>query len=136
MSGLLRAAPAGGIDSMQHINRTVITTQFVAGILVIPFLSILFAFYAFSTIHGAALHMIILAPTVYVPTVLLITMFGNVPMNNKLAALDPTSSEAEQYWRMYGRAWTRLNHVRAIGSVATAGLYMAAGVALIKSGQA
>ncbi|MEL6956662.1 MAG: hypothetical protein AAFO88_08470, partial [Pseudomonadota bacterium] len=40
MRGLLRAEPAGGIEAMQHINRTVLRTPFVAGILAIAPLSI------------------------------------------------------------------------------------------------
>ena len=40
MAGLLRGSPAAGIEAMQQINRTVIRTQFVAGILLIPFLSV------------------------------------------------------------------------------------------------
>ena len=31
MRGLLRGEPAGGIEAMQHINRTVLRSQFVAG---------------------------------------------------------------------------------------------------------
>lgn len=63
------------------------------------------------------------------------TMFGNVPMNKKLERLDHTSSEAEAYWLEYGRVWTRLNHVRSLGSILTAGLYLIAAVMLIASGQ-
>lgn len=135
MSGLLRAAPAGGIESMQHINRTVIKTQFVAGIFCIALFSALFAIYSLNVFEGAALFTIILAPLVYVPTVFLMTMFGNVPMNNRLASLDHTSAEAEAYWLHYGRVWTRLNHFRSLGSILTAGLYTIAAVTLITSGQ-
>ena len=131
MSGLLRTEPAGGIEAMQHINRTVIKTQFVAGILLIAPLSILFAFYSWRTFDGIALLAILTAPIVYVPTVFLMTVFGNVPMNNKLERLDHASSEAVTYWRRYGRIWTRLNHVRTIGSVATAVLYLIAAVHLV-----
>jgi uncharacterized membrane protein len=135
MSGLLRTAPAGGIAAMQHINRTVIKTQFVAGILSIAPLSVLFATYSWTNFDGAALVVLILAPVVYLPTVFFMTIFGNVPMNNKLARLEHTSVEAEAYWKEYGRNWTRLNHVRTIGSVLTAGLYIIAAISLITSGQ-
>lgn len=135
MSGLLRTAPAGGIESMQHINRTVIKTQFVAGILAIAPLSVLFAVYSLWAFEGAARVTLILAPIVYLPSVFLMTMFGNVPMNKKLERLDHTSPEAEAYWSEYGRVWTRLNHVRSLGSILTAGLYLIAALMLIVSGQ-
>lgn len=135
MSALLRTAPAGGIEAMQHINRTVIKTQFVAGILLIALFSVLFALYSLTVINGTALATLILAPIVYLPTVFLMTIFGNVPMNNKLERLDHTSAEAEAYWVKYGRDWTRLNHLRSLGSVLTAGIYLIAAITLITSGQ-
>lgn len=135
MSGLLRTAHAGGIEAMQNINRTALKSQFVAGILLIPPLSVLFAIYAMTVFNGTALIMIILAPIVYLPTVFLMTMFGNVPMNNKLEGLAQTSAEAAAYWVEYGRVWTRLNHVRSVGSVLTTGIYIITAVMLIKTGQ-
>jgi len=135
MSGLLRTAPAGGIEAMQHINRTVIKTQFVAGILSIALFSVLFAIYSATVFDGAALVTLILAPIVYLPTVFFMTIIGNVPMNNRLERLDYTTLEAEAYWVKYGRDWTRLNHIRTLGSVFTAGLYIIAAITLITSGQ-
>ncbi len=135
MSGLLRTAPAGGIEAMQHINRTVIKTQFVAGILSIALFSVLFALYSTTIFEGAALVTLILAPIVYLPTVFFMTIFGNVPMNNKLERLNHKTFEAETYWIDYGRDWTRLNHIRTLGSILTAGLYIIAAVTLITSGQ-
>jgi uncharacterized membrane protein len=135
MTALLQVAPAGGIESMQHINRTVLKTQFVAGILSIAVFSVLFAVYGLLVFDGAALVTLVLAPLVYLPTVFLMTLFGNVPMNRKLDELDHSAAETEAYWRHYGRVWTRRNHVRALGSVLTAGLYLIAAVTLITSGQ-
>lgn len=135
MKALLRTVPAGGIEAMQHINRTVIKTQFVAGILSIALFSVLFAIYSLFAFTGSAMVTIILATIVYIPSVFLMTMFGNVPMNNKLEALDYTSFEAQVYWKKYGRIWTQLNHVRSLGSIATAGLYVIAAITLITSGQ-
>ena len=136
MAGLLRAKPAGGIEVMQHINRTVMKTQFVAGIILIAVFSILFALYANANIEGYARVNIILAAVIYVPSVFLMTMFGNVPMNNKLDRLDHTSAEAALYWEKYGRDWTRLNHVRAIGCALTAIIYIIGAVQLITNFQA
>lgn len=135
MSELLKTSPAGGIEAMQHINRDAIKTQFVAGILSIAVFSVLFALYSLKVFEGAALVTLILAPAVYLPTVLLMTMFGNVPMNNKLERLDYATAEAEVYWAEYGRVWTRLNHVRSVGSILTAGIYIIAAITLITSGQ-
>ncbi|MEP3421469.1 MAG: anthrone oxygenase family protein [Erythrobacter sp.] len=135
MSALLKAEPASGIEAMQHINRDVIKTQFVAGILSIAVFSVLFAAYSFAAFDGAALVTLILASLVYVPSVFLMTMLGNVPMNNRLDSVDHTSAEAHSYWIEYGAKWTRLNHFRSFGSILTSGLYIFAAITLITSGQ-
>jgi len=135
MSALLKTKPSSGIEGMQHINRDVIRTQFVAGILSIALFSTLFAIYSLTVFEGAALATLILAPLVYVPCVFLMTMLGNVPMNKRLDSLDYSQGQAEAYWREYGQRWTRLNHVRSFGSVLTAGLYIIAAITLITSGQ-
>ena len=131
MRGLLRAEPAGGIEAMQHINRTVLRSQFVAGLLVIAPMSVITGVYASGALDGVARTALIAAPLVYVPTVFLMTLFGNVPMNNRLDRLDYRSTEAATYWQTYGRHWTRLNHVRTVGSVLTAGLYLTAAISLV-----
>jgi len=135
MAGLRLAAPAGGIEVMQHINRTVLRTPFVAGIFSIAAFSLLFALYGLVAFEGAARATLVLAPLVYLPGVFLMTVFGNVPMNDRLASLDHNSAEAQAYWRDYCRRWTRLNHVRYVGCVLTAGLYTIAAITLITSGQ-
>lgn len=135
MSALLKAEPASGIEAMQQINRDVIRTQFVAGILSIAVFSTLFAIYSLTVFEGAALTSLMLAPLVYVPSVFAMTILGNVPMNNRLDRLDHRSPEAHAYWLEYGHRWTRLNHVRSVGSVVTAGLYTIAAVTLIAGGQ-
>ena len=135
MTGLLRTAPAGGIEAMKHINRTVIKTQFVAGILLIAPFSIGFAIYGFFVFEGAARSTLVLAPLVYLPSVFLMTIFGNVPMNNKLEAFDHDAVEAQAYWARYGRDWTRLNHIRTLGSIGTAMIYITAAIMLVESDQ-
>jgi len=135
MSALKKTKPAGGIEAMQQINRDVIKTQFVAGILSIAVFSVLFALYSLAVFEGAALFTLILAALVYIPSVFLMTMFGNVPMNNALARLDHDSLDARFYWKKYTRTWTLLNHARSLGSILTSGLYVIAAITLISSGQ-
>jgi len=135
MSALLKAEPTAGIEAMQHINRDVIKTQFVAGILSIAVFSMFFSFYSFAVFEGPALVTLMLATLVYMPSVFLMTMLGNVPMNNKLEGLDHASDQARAYWLEYVKRWTRLNHFRSFGSVLTAGLYIIAAITLITSGQ-
>lgn len=130
MAGLVRTAPAGGIEAMQHINRTVMRTEFIVSFIVLAPASIAFAVYGVFALDGFARHLIVAAAIVYCSSVFLVTVAGNVPMNERLAGMQAQSREAQEYWAVYGRRWTRLNHVRTIGSIATAGLYFLAMLAI------
>jgi uncharacterized membrane protein len=59
----------------------------------------------------------------YVVGVFVQTMVVNVPMNNALDAVDPTSDEGASYWRTFLDRWTPWNHVRTLlGTAASATL--------------
>lgn len=134
MAGLLQAEPAAGIQSMQWINRTVLRTEFVAALISIAVFSLLFAIYAMIAFQGPSQVAIVAAAFIYVPSVFLMTIYGNVPMNNQLAEFDYRSDEAAIYWKTYNKQWTRLNHIRTLGSIFTAGLYLIAAITLINTG--
>ncbi|MEL6367562.1 MAG: anthrone oxygenase family protein [Pseudomonadota bacterium] len=132
MSALIRANPASGIESMQQINITVLRTQFVAGLLLIPPLSIGLAVYAWDMLSGWTRMSIALAPLAFVLAVFLVTLLGNVPMNQRLARMTPDNTDAHTYWRRYRIVWTRFNHVRVLGSVVTAVLYLFVAIRLVQ----
>ncbi|SFR29228.1 Uncharacterized membrane protein [Lentzea waywayandensis] len=50
---------------------------------------------------------------IYLAGSFLLTMFVNVPMNNRLERTD------DAYWPEYLRTWTIWNHVRAVASIAS-----------------
>ena len=130
MRGLLRAAPAGGIESMQQLNRTVFRSVFLTTFLALVPVSIALAIYAWFALNGPAMGLIIAAAVIYFHFVFIVTAAGNVPMNEKLDKMDPASAEAAAYWSIYGRVWTRWNTLRTFGSIATAGCYLLAAMQL------
>lgn len=129
MAGLARARPAGGIESMQHINRTVFRSVFLMSFLSLVPLTIGFALYVAPRTEGYGRVYVIAAAITYILAVFVVTIAGNVPMNKRLDRIDYASGEAVDYWSTYCRSWTRWNHVRTIGSVATAALFLLAAVA-------
>jgi len=135
MKGLLRAEPAGGIESMQHINETVMRTEFVFALVAIGLVSSLFALYAIFEFTGVGRTAIVLAAVIYVFSVFFVTIFGNVPMNERLANMDHKALETSVYWTEYGIVWTRFNHIRTIGAIVTSALYLLAAISLISSQQ-
>ena len=51
-------------------------------------------------------------------------------MNNHLDRMDPFAEETADYWKTYGLVWTRWNHVRTLGSLASAFCFLLASIAL------
>lgn len=131
MAALLSVRPEGGIEAMQQINRRVLATEFVFSLIALAPLSLAFAIYGWFALDGLASVLVVAAAWIYLPAVFLVTLLGNVPMNERLAGFAPASGEAASYWFVYGRAWTRLNHVRAVGSVVTSAFYLMALLALV-----
>jgi len=130
MKALNAAEPSGGIEAMQLINRVVFRSVFLVMLLgMVP--SVLgLAAYSHFNLDGAAQAWIMTGAVIYVIGVFLVTMFGNVPMNNRLDSMDRAVPEATKYWRTYGVVWTRWNHVRTFGSAAAAICFLLASVTL------
>ena len=64
----------------------------------------------------------------YLAGTLYITAFGNVPLNDALAAVPATSSGAAEMWATYLREWVPWNHLRTGAAFLAAGL-LTAGIA-------
>ena len=62
----------------------------------------------------------------YVVGMLVVTMVFNVPLNDALAAADPSSPEAASLWARYLKDWTFWNHVRTAASAGACVLLVAA----------
>jgi uncharacterized membrane protein len=46
-----------------------------------------------------------------------VTMAANVPRNEALDRLDPSSAQAATYWLTYLSEWTAWNHVRTVAAL-------------------
>ena len=57
---------------------------------------------------------------------ILVTMFGNVPLNDQLAAVSATDPGAREVWEHYLGRWTMWNHVRTAAAMVAALLYILA----------
>ena len=126
MRGLVAAGTTAGMPAMQGLNRTVLRSFFLTGFFALVPATLGLAIHAWSALDGIAQGLIVLAAVTYLSSVFLLTVFGNVPMNNRLDRLDPLTEEGARYWDLYARRWTRLNHVRTAGSMFTSVLLIAA----------
>jgi len=126
MKALARLAPAQGIAAMQSINVVVLNPFFfavffgtAAGCLGLVVCSLirwqkLGAFY------------LLAASLLYLVGTILVTIIFNVPRNNALAAVDPTSAEGAKLWADYVNTWTAWNHVRTVAAFGAAAAFIAA----------
>ena len=119
----LRQRPASeGIGAMQAINSTIVNPLFGLAFGGTTLLCLALAVTApFTTDeHHAWLRGI--GSALYVIGVVVETMVVNVPMNDALDEVDPSTDEGASYWRTYLRRWTAWNHVRALAGTAAATL--------------
>jgi uncharacterized membrane protein len=120
MGALGRLPAPQGIAAMQSINVVVINPVFMTAlfgtglaclVLIVAALASPGTWPRAEVITGAALY--------FVGNVV-VTMTGNVPLNNRLAASDPESAAGAEVWSEYLVRWTAWNHVRAATAIAAA----------------
>lgn len=129
MRSLTAARTVSGIDAMQMINRKVYRSVFLVLLLGLAPALPLMSWFLADDLSLPALIWTIAGSAVYGVFVFLVTLAGNVPMNERLDRMTTDSAEAAAYWTVYRRVWTRWNHVRTIGSaIAAACLTIAATV--------
>lgn len=110
MKALARLPASQSVAAMQAINVTVINPFFLGLFLGSGLLALFAAILAPSpyTIMGTVSYLV---GTVGV------TMTGNVPLNNQLAAMNAMTPAAHRAWEQYHSRWTRLNHVRTVAAL-------------------
>lgn len=127
MRGLAQAGAPSGIAAMQGVNRTVYRSVFM--ILFFTALPMSLGVCAVAISGPGIDGMTLTAGLLYPAGAFAVTAAANVPMNGRLAAVDPSSAEAAEYWeRVYLPRWTRWNTLRAAACIA-ASLLIAVGQA-------
>ena len=120
MRALISANPIGAIECMQEINVKVLRSVFLTTFFALVPAMIGVSVISVLKMEGGVKSLVLAGTFIYLGTVILVTIIGNVPMNEKLAHMPPSSPDTISYWRRYGLGWTKLNHVRTIGSFVTA----------------
>jgi uncharacterized membrane protein len=117
MPALGRQPDAAGMRVMQDVNVVILNPLFLAlfmGTAVVA-LALIGSPLAGASSEGLTLRLA--GALLYLVGVLGITMAVNVPLNNRLAALDATGGDSWPQWRHYLERWTWWNHVRALAGV-------------------
>jgi uncharacterized membrane protein len=126
MPALARIAPAEGIHAMQAINVTVLNRLFLGTFMGTGLASLAAIVVALLRWDGLGSLCAALAGATYVLGSIVVTMRGNVPLNNALMRITQADALGEATWRGYVRDWTRWNHVRTVACFVAMVLFIVA----------
>jgi uncharacterized membrane protein len=126
MSALGRLPAEHGVAAMQSINIVIINPMFLGVFFGTAALCLVVGFLALPRMGEPAFAFAIAGGLLYLAGSIGVTMALNVPLNNALAAVAPSSPEAAEVWARYLKDWTLWNHVRTIASLAASASFIAA----------
>ena len=126
MGALARLPAPQGIAAMQSINIVVINPLFMAAFMGTAVLCLVVAAGALFGWSGPHSTLVLAGAVLYLVGNIVVTMTGNVPLNNALAAVDPASTEGAAVWARYLSTWTAWNHVRTATGLAASACFIIA----------
>lgn len=123
MRALSRLQPAQGIAAMQSINITVINPLFMTVLFGTALACIVLAISSLLKWNQPGNPYLLLGSLLYLVGTILVTIVGNVPLNEALAKVDPNSADGTSLWTSYLANWTVWNHIRTIAALAAAATF-------------
>ena len=126
MKSLARLPPAHGIAAMQAINVDVLNKSFFAAFFGTAFCCLVLAVLSFFRWDKPDALYLLAGSVLYLVGTILVTILFNVPLNDALAAVDPTSAHAGHLWTAYVKSWTAWNHVRTVAALVAAASFTVA----------
>lgn len=123
IDALDRIPAAQGMTAMKSINVVVINPTFMGLFLGTLVLSIGVAILSvINHEHPSAMHFLA-AALLYVFGTFAVTVFGNVPLNNRLAEVSIPDAQALGFWQHYLDRWAKWNHLRASSAMLAAVMF-------------
>jgi len=120
MKALARVPPAHGMATMQAINVVVLNRWFFAVFFGTAACCLILAIASFVRWQRPGAGYLLVGSLLYLIGTILVTIACNVPLNDALAAVDPSSANAGRVWTNYLKNWTAWNHVRTIAALVAA----------------
>ena len=117
--GIGRLDDLGYLQSFQQMNRTILNPVFFI-VFFGPFFLNLISIYLFKSNSSHLLWLLILAGVLYFFGVLVVTVFGNVPLNEMLDKTDlgiASIDELRQLREKFEVKWNRLHSIRTFTSI-------------------
>lgn len=123
MKALARVPSPEGIAAMQSINVVVINPSFLGAFMGTALLSVGVVVLMLVNHSHPATIFFLGGALVYFAGTFLVTIVGNVPLNDQLAAVSATDPGSIKIWTHYLDRWTTWNHVRTAAAMLAALLF-------------
>ncbi len=123
MKALARVPSAEGIGAMQSINVVVLNPSFLGAFMGTAVVSLGAGWLALAGWGRPSAAFFLGGALFYLVGTFLVTVLGNVPLNDQLAAVSATDPAARDVWEHYLGRWTLWNHVRTAAALVAALLY-------------
>lgn len=131
MRSLALAKSGAGIEVMQIINREIGKSISIFLLWGMVALSVILVGYAYFFITGPVATWVISGGIFYFVGVLIVSYLFNIPMNEKLDAMQITAPESVLYWNeSYVNRWVFWNYIRAISAGSAAICFLVACIVL------
>lgn len=124
MTALDRIAQVHGVSAMNSINSTILRSLFMPLFFGTTGASAVLVIVGLLHRSEPGSHAMLAGGLIYIAGMFLCTVFLNVPLNQALAAVDPSSAGAAPVWARYLKEWTMWNHVRTIASAGASALHI------------
>lgn len=125
MRSLVALPDARGMEAMVSINRVILGSPFILLFFGTTLASFALGGWGIARWGQAGSLALVLGGAIYVLGHFGTTAAFNVPLNEALDRVDPSSSEAARIWADYVFRWTRWNHVRMAACLASSLLFLA-----------
>lgn len=122
MQALARLPPAQGMAAMQHINVTVLNPLFLGVFMGTALLCLVLGGWTVLRWPASGGAWLVAGCVLYAVGTFGVTVACNVPLNDRLAAIQASDPQAAAMWQGYLRDWTRWNHARTLAALAAAGV--------------
>jgi uncharacterized membrane protein len=122
MRGLDALPAAQGIAAMQSINRLAVTPLFMLVLFGTAVACLGLAVWSVVSWGEPGAAWVLAGCMLYLVGAIVVTIAFNVPLNDRLAAVDANSAGGADEWRHYVTTWTAWNHVRTVAPLLAAGL--------------
>ena len=120
MDALERLPPSEGAAAMQAINVRAVTPAFMTVLFGTAAAGLVLLVWVVVDPEGNALGLVVPAAVAYLAGTIGVTAARNVPLNDRLAALEPRDAATTGLWSEYLVRWRTWNHLRTATSLVAA----------------